>query len=144
MDCCILHRCIVISQPLPCCTLPSVSTLHLMMQNFRPFQLILQSSVQSDESIWSYVCPNLPPPQQTDSAGLIKHFLISSTETKQQIILRYEKAQSNRITRAEPLGRLLLLSFADLRLRWPAVTPNDPSRPATASQRWVPQQPLSD
>ena len=88
-----------------------------MTKDLRSFQLILQTSVQPDDSKWSYVCSNLPTPQQTDSAGLIKHILISFTETEQQMILRYEKPQSNRITRSESIGRLLLLSFAGLHLR---------------------------
>jgi hypothetical protein len=104
------------------------------MDNFKSFQSILQSSVEPDQDSWSYVCPNLPRPQQTNSSGFIKHVSISTTETKQHILLRYERSPNNRITRTEPLDKLLLLSFADLRLRWPGLEPSDPSRPATTKE----------
>jgi hypothetical protein len=109
-------------------------TLHLGMENFRLFQSILQSSVEPDQDSWNYVCVNLPRPQQANSSGFIKHVSISATETKQHIVLRYERSPNNRITRTEPLDKLLLLSFADLRLRWPGLEPSDPSRPATTKE----------
>lgn len=103
------------------------------------FVTILQDNVSPDELKWEYVVPGLPGPQVTNPVGLIKCVSVVSSSIKQQITLRFTAAPSNRAIRDEVLDRLVLLSFADFRLQWPAITANETSKPATGRQNgdWI-------
>ncbi|KAJ4288053.1 hypothetical protein N0V90_012070 [Kalmusia sp. IMI 367209] len=65
---------------------------------------------------------------------LVKCVAVVSSDAKQEIVLRFGEAPSNRVTRAEPLDKFLLLSFTDFRLRWPPISPGEPSRAATGKE----------
>ncbi|RYP23845.1 hypothetical protein DL765_000922 [Monosporascus sp. GIB2] len=100
----------------------------------RSFQATLQATVSPEESSWTYQVPNLPQPKQTNATGLIKFVSFTSSEAKQDVVLRYETPPDNRVTRAEPLDRFLLVSLANFRLRWPALSPDGPPGLATGKE----------
>ena len=104
------------------------------MGNLRSFRAVLQVGIDPETTSWDYSVPNLPQAKQADSAGLVKCLSFTSTESKQEVVLRFETAPSNRVTRQEPLQKFLLLSLADFRLRWPAKSPEHPSRSATSKE----------
>ncbi|KAI4918204.1 hypothetical protein J4E90_002585 [Alternaria incomplexa] len=104
------------------------------MSNLRTFRVVLSRDLDPEITSWNYTVANLPQARQTNAAGLVKCFSLFSSGTVQEIVLRFESAPSNRVTRKEPLDRLLLLSLADFRLRWPSKSPDDPPRVATGRE----------
>ena len=104
------------------------------MSTTRSFRVVLEREVDPDATSWNYTVANLPRAKPTNDAGLIKCLSFTSNDAKQEIVLRYENSPSNRVTRKVPLDRLLLISVADLRLRWPAKSPEDPPRLATGKE----------
>ncbi|KAF1948166.1 RdRP-domain-containing protein [Byssothecium circinans] len=104
------------------------------MNNLRSFRAVLLREVDPDITSWNYSVANLPQAKQTNAAGLVKCLSLISSNAKQEIVLRFESAPSNRVTRKEPLDKLLLISLADFRLRWPAKSPDDPPRLATGKE----------
>jgi len=93
------------------------------MTNLRSFHVTLQEEIRPDDKTWAYNVPNLPGPEKTDAAKLVKSISVVSSFSKQHIQLRLENAPSSRVTRADPLHLFLLLSFADFRLRQPVAAP---------------------
>lgn len=108
--------------------------LQIAMETTRSFQAVLQNSVSPEQDAWTYTCLELPQPNQSNAAGLIKHIAIVSTEAKQEMVLRFGAPPDNRVTRAEPLDKLLLLSFVDFRLSWPAICPEEARKPASMKE----------
>jgi len=104
------------------------------MENLRSYRHILQREVDPDITSWNYSIRNLPQAKQTNAAGLVKCISLISSNAKQEIVLRFESVSSNRVTRKEPLDKLLLVTLADFRLRWPAKSPDDPPRLATGRE----------
>ncbi|KAI4699631.1 hypothetical protein J4E81_004658 [Alternaria sp. BMP 2799] len=104
------------------------------MSSLRTFRVVLSRDFDPEITSWNYTVANLPQARQTNAAGLVKCFSLVSSGTVQEIVLRFESAPSNRVTRKEPLDRLLLLSLADFRLRWPSKSPDDPPRVATGRE----------
>ncbi|KAI4619576.1 uncharacterized protein J4E87_007466 [Alternaria ethzedia] len=113
-----------------CGALLSITT----MSSLRTFRVVLSRDFDPEITSWNYTVANLPQARQTNAAGLVKCFSLVSSGTVQEIVLRFESAPSNRVTRKEPLDRLLLLSLADFRLRWPSKSPDDPPRVATGRE----------
>ncbi|RAQ99038.1 RNA-directed RNA polymerase like protein [Stemphylium lycopersici] len=104
------------------------------MGNLRSFCAVLQVGIDPETTSWDYSVPNFPQAKETDSARLVKCLSFTSTETKQEVVLRFETAPSNRVTHQEPLQKFLLLSLSNFRLRWPARLPGHPSRSATGRE----------
>ena len=104
------------------------------MSKLKSFAVTLQPIVDPGDATWAYQIPNLPAPARTNAANLIKCVSVLSSDSKQGIVLRFEDVPSNRVTRAEPLDKLLLLSFADFRLRWPSQSQDEPSCFATMKE----------
>jgi hypothetical protein len=100
----------------------------------RTFRAVVLREVDPETKSWSYSIPYLPQTKQTNAAGLVKCLSFVSSDTKQEFVLSFESAPSNRVTRKEPLDKLLLCSFADFRLRWPAKSPGDLPRVATGRE----------
>ncbi|KAF2878599.1 RNA dependent RNA polymerase-domain-containing protein [Massariosphaeria phaeospora] len=97
----------------------------------RSFRAVLQDSIDPDAVSWSYHVPNLPQPQQTNSAGVIKCVSVVCSETRQEITLHFANPPANRVTRGAVLDNFVLISFADFRLRWPPSAAGDSARLAT-------------
>lgn len=89
------------------------------MASLHTFRVCLQAEFKLEDDAWEYTVPNLPLPRTMDNAGRIKLISFVSTREKQGAFLRLENPASNRIVRNEPAHKLLLLSFADFRLRLP-------------------------
>jgi len=104
------------------------------MSNLRAFQALIQDAIDPNDTSWSYTVPSLPTNQKINAAGLIKCISVVSSQKKQQISLRLDNPPSNRAIRGEPLDRLILISFADFRLRWPSSSVDGLSRPATGKE----------
>jgi hypothetical protein len=113
-----------------CGVSPSITT----MSNLRAFCAILSREVDPEIKSWDFTVANLPQAKQTNAAGLVKCLSLVSSATRQEIVLRFESAPSNRVTRKEPLDKFLLISLTDFRLRWPAKSPDDPPRVATGRE----------
>jgi hypothetical protein len=103
------------------------------MSNLRSFVAMLNNEIRPDDRVWAYTVPNLPRPETTNAAKLVKSISLVSSLSKQHVQLRLENAPSNRVTWAEPLHLFLLLSFADFRLRQHSGTPGE--RPCLAPAR---------
>jgi hypothetical protein len=104
------------------------------MSNLRSSRVVLLPKVDPEITSWNYRVANLPQAEQTNAAGLVKCLSVVSSDSKQEIVLRFESVPSSRITRKEPLDKLLLVSLSDFRLRWPAKSPDDPPRLATGKE----------
>jgi hypothetical protein len=109
------------------------------MNKTKSFNRILQEDLSPEDVKWWYSVPDIPRPQFTNQAGLIKCLSIVSSPQRQQITLHFEKAPLNRVIRDESLDRLILLSFTDFRLQWPAPNADEASRPATGRENgdWI-------
>ena len=95
------------------------------MAALRSLRVTLQDEFKAEDTKWAYTIKNLPTPKTLVASNLLKSISFVSSKAKQQAVLRLETPPSNRITRNEPLHRLLLLSFDDFRLRLPP-SPTDP------------------
>lgn len=104
------------------------------MSKLRSFHAVLSNGIDPNATSWNYAVPNMPQASQTNAAGLVKCVSVISSDSKQEIILRFEAVPDNRVTRKEPLGKLLLISLTDFWLRWPANSPEDPPRSATGRE----------
>jgi hypothetical protein len=98
------------------------------------FWTTLCEVINPDDASWSYHVPELPRPQQSNNAGLIKCISVVSSDLKDHISLHFETAPSNRVTRTEPLDRFILISFSQFKLRWPSISQQEPRRLATDTQ----------
>jgi hypothetical protein len=109
------------------------------MSNARSFVKILQENVSPEDAKWEYFIPDIPKPQSTNQARLIKCVSIISSTQRQQVILRFVTAPSNRVIRGDVLDRFILLSFADFKLQWPALVADEAWRPATGRENgdWI-------
>lgn len=87
------------------------------MSGIQSFEIVLQRKIAPDDGAWDYSIPSLPPSTESDQANLVKSISFVSTRVMQSVKLRMGTCPENRITRNEPLHSLLLLSFADFRLR---------------------------
>ncbi|KAL1793219.1 hypothetical protein ACET3X_008201 [Alternaria dauci] len=104
------------------------------MSNLRAFRAAVLREVDPEATSWNYLIPDLPQAECTNAAGLVKCLSLVSSDKKQELVLRFEGAPSNRVTRKEPLDKLLLISLADFRLRWPAKSSDDMPRVATGRE----------
>lgn len=104
------------------------------MSKLRAYTNVLQNSSHPEDQVWNYHVPDLPAAGVTKAAGLVKCVSVVSSAEKQQINLRLEPAPINRVTRDDVLDRFILLSFSDFRLQWPAISPDEAPRPATARE----------
>jgi hypothetical protein len=109
------------------------------MGKAKPFVKILQEKIAPDDAKWEYSVLDIPKPQSTNQAGLMKCVSIVSSSQRQQITLRFEPAPSNRVIRGDVLDKFILLSLTDFRLQWPALTVDEASRPATGRENgdWI-------
>ncbi|KAF9697067.1 hypothetical protein EKO04_005137 [Ascochyta lentis] len=109
------------------------------MSNATAFNETLQETLSPEDDRWEYTIPDLPKSQITNEAGLIKCVSIVSSIHRQQITLHFVKVPWNRVTRANVLDKLLLVSFADFKLHWPAPVTGEVPRPATARENgdWI-------
>jgi hypothetical protein len=104
------------------------------MSKLQSYRAVLLREIDPDVLSWDYRIANLPQAEETNAAGLVKCLSLVSSDAKQEVVLRLERVPSNRVTRREPLDRLLLISLADFRLRWPAKSPEDRSQVATGRE----------
>lgn len=104
------------------------------MSNSRNFQATLQEAIDPDDTTWSYVVAKLPSIQKTNAAGLIKCISVTSSDLKQQVLLRLDRPPSNRAIHGVLLDRVILVSFANFRLRWPSSSLEGSSRLATGKE----------
>jgi hypothetical protein len=104
------------------------------MSNLRAYCTVLLREVDPDITSWDYSVVKLPQAKQTNEAGLVKCLSLISSDSKTEFVLRFESAPSNRVTCKEPLDKLLLVSLANFRLRWPAISPDAPPRLATGRE----------
>jgi hypothetical protein len=104
------------------------------MSSLRSFRAVLLHEVDPDATSWNYAVANLPQAKHANADGLVKCISLVSSDAKQEIVLRFERAPSNRVTRKEPLDKLLLVSLSDFRLRWPAKSPESPPPLATGRE----------
>ncbi|OAL44130.1 hypothetical protein IQ07DRAFT_253497 [Pyrenochaeta sp. DS3sAY3a] len=104
------------------------------MANLKSFHVLLQKTVEPDDVIWDFTVPNLPKPQLTNAAGLMKCVSVIASTEKQGIKLRFESAPTNRVTSQEKYDRFILISFPDFRLQWPATSEGKATRPATGRE----------
>ncbi|SMR51713.1 unnamed protein product [Zymoseptoria tritici ST99CH_3D1] len=104
------------------------------MAGLQTFKRCLQDAFDLKDAAWEYTVPNLPAPNTLDSAGKVKVISFVSTRDKQDASLRLETPASNRIVRNEPAHKLLLLSFADFKLRLPLSPGDQDVRFATARE----------
>lgn len=109
------------------------------MSNAKSFTKTLQEILSPEDDKWEYTIPDLPRSRFTNQAGLIKCVSIVSSVHRQQITLHFATAPWNRVTRANALDKLLLVSFADFKLHWPAPVPGEAPRPATGRENgdWI-------
>jgi hypothetical protein len=123
----------------PCAQRISSLTIFVTMSKLRKFTTILQNNINPEDKVWDFQVPNLPKPQITDSARLVKAVAIVSSAGKQNITLRFEPAPQNRVFRDDELRRFVLLSFTDFRLQWPAISADGAPRPATGKENgdWI-------
>jgi hypothetical protein len=104
------------------------------MSNLKTFKEILQEAIDPDDTAWSYNVENLPRAQLSNAAGLIKFISVTSSDCKQQILLRLDCPPPNRAIHGELLDRLLIISFTDFRLRYPPSSPEGSPRLATGKE----------
>ena len=104
------------------------------MSQARSFHAVLDGKIDPGAVHWEYSVAGLPPAKQTNAAGLVKCLSLVSSSIKQEIVLRFETAPSNRVTRTQPLDKFLLISVADFRLQWPTKLPEDVPRLATGRE----------
>jgi hypothetical protein len=86
-------------------------------RNIKRFHYTLQNSIQLDDRQWCYRVPNLPAASSANGQGLVKSVAVVSDNATQNIVLRFERASSNRAMSFDPLDRFILISFANFRLR---------------------------
>ena len=118
---------------------PRSSETFVNMSNANSFNEILQETVTPDDDKWEYTIPHLPKSRSTRQASLIKCVSVVSSIHRQQITLRFAAVPWNRVTRSNDLDKLLLISFADFKLHWPAPATGQDLRPATARENgtWI-------
>lgn len=118
---------------------PRSSETFVNMSNANSFNEILQETVTPDDDKWEYTIPHLPKSRSTRQASLIKCVSVVSSIHRQQITLRFAAVPWNRVTRSNDLDKLLLISFADFKLHWPAPATGQDPRPATARENgtWI-------
>jgi hypothetical protein len=111
----------------------------MTMNKARSFEVILQDFVNPEDDTWDYHVPNIPGSQHTNEAGLVKSVSVVSSKEKQQITLRFVNAPLNRVTGDNALDKFVLLSFADFRLQWPALSAEEAPRPGTGRENgdWI-------
>jgi hypothetical protein len=95
------------------------------MSKLSQFVKVLQEHVHPEDDVWDYHVRDLPKPQTTNPAGVIKCVSIVSSAEKQHITLRFQPAPVNRVTRDDVLDRFIMVSFSDFRLQWPATCADD-------------------
>ena len=94
------------------------------MRSLKSFSVVLQAQAVLEDQLWSYVVPNLPKAQLTNSANLVKCISFRSPKERNgDVILGFVDAPSNRVTWSEPLDRFVLLSLEGFRLK--ASTPSN-------------------
>jgi hypothetical protein len=87
------------------------------MSKLSQFVKVLQEHVHPEDDVWDYHVRDLPKPQTTNPAGVIKCVSIVSSAEKQHITLRFQPAPV--------LDRFIMVSFSDFRLQWPATCADD-------------------
>ncbi|KAF2823711.1 RdRP-domain-containing protein [Ophiobolus disseminans] len=109
------------------------------MSKLRTFAKTLQNNVTPEDVAWEFDVPDLPQSQTANTAGVVKCVSVISTAEKQHISLRFESAPVNRVTRDDVFDKFILVTFADFRLQWPALSASDAPRPATGKENgeWI-------
>src|SRR5436190_22596220 len=94
-------------------------------RNIKGFRYTLQNSIRLDDRQWSYQVPNLPGGSSANNQGLVKSVAVVSNTDQQSIVLRFERASTNRVMASDPLDQFILISFSDFRLRIPLPAPGE-------------------
>ncbi|KAL8877087.1 MAG: hypothetical protein Q9198_004832 [Flavoplaca austrocitrina] len=99
----------------------------------------LQDGFKSEDKIWSYQIPGLPPDSVTNAQTRIKSVSLVSDQSKQIMTLRLEKHLPNRAIDSQSLHKYMSISFEKFRLQYTAEYTssegsNNKVRPASARE----------
>jgi len=98
------------------------------------FKRILQDRICPEDELWSFSVSDLPTPAELNKRHLVKLISVVSNPEKQEISITLVPCPSNRVTTADPLDKLILVSFSDFRLRCPTKSDPNVTEPAPAKE----------
>lgn len=86
---------------------------------------VLQDCLSVADQQWRYSLPNLPKPEDTNKAGLVKSCRLTANSTQQNLVLSFARIPPSRATSGRPLSNFVHFTCPDFRLQ------HEDGKPAT-------------